>query len=277
MQPVVTTLLFDLIGIVLVVVLFKYLRSDATAEGSAHGLGKWKAGGALAGFLILMVVQIYMISYFTPKGEEALPSYHTIMDFYDDLEQGKYDKTCYDKAWKLLSPELQQNPKLWRGKIDRFVAGYKNTERIKLRAVRLLSSTASQYSHDYIAYYEDETNSPLLPGLVGLGDKNVGNLPAINEKVLRLRNTLQENGLDVTVLDKMKLHELMSANRGDILRWRLEEKSGAKVDTVFPTSSTVTRLVGKTITVGLHGKKWLIDKIDPIPYNMEGEELPASD
>src|SRR5206468_4706025 len=124
MQPVVATLLFDLIVLVLVVVLFKYLRSEATASGNVRGIGKWTAGGALAGFLILMGVQLYLVRYFTPEGEETLASYQTIAKFYDSLRDRNYPE-----AWKLLSPEFQKKPKPWGGKFDRFADGYTNTER----------------------------------------------------------------------------------------------------------------------------------------------------
>jgi hypothetical protein len=268
MQPLVTTLVFDVVVLILVVVLFKYLHSQATAEGTGPGIGKWKAGGALAGFLILMVGQLYLIGYFTPKGEEALPSYHTIMKFYDSLEQGKYAE-----AWNLMSPDLQKDPERWRGKKDLFEAGYRNTRYIRLRAIKLVSASSSQYSHDYVAYYQDETKSPVLSGLANLDEQTVRDIPALNDNIMALRKVLLEKGVDITALDDMTLDQLLSANRGDVLRFRIEKIPGAKkADDLFPKSKIVHRLVGKTITVGLHDKKWLIDKIEPILDNVEGKE-----
>jgi len=264
MEPLLTTLVFDVVVLVLVVVLFKYLHSQATAEGTGPGLGKWKAGGALAGFLILMAGQLWLVRYFTPKDEAALPSYQTIMSFYDSLEEGNYAQ-----AWKKLSPNLQQDER-WQGKEEIFETGFRNTEHIRLRAIKLVSSSSSRYFHDYVAYYQDDTKSPPLSGLANLDKKTVGDIPALNDSIMALRKFLLEKGIDVAVLDGMTLDQLISANRGDVLRFRIEKIYGAKkAESLFPKPQPVHRLVGRKITVGLHHKDWLIDKIDPILSNVE--------
>src|SRR5438132_8954853 len=103
MSPLVTTLVLDGAVIVLVVVLFKILHSQATASGTVRGIGKWTAGGAIAGFLILMGAHLYIIGYLTPKGNDAHPSYQAVRDFFLRVQAKNYDE-----AWNGISRDMQQ-------------------------------------------------------------------------------------------------------------------------------------------------------------------------
>jgi hypothetical protein len=258
---------FNLFVLGLVIVLFRYLDSQATAEGAGPGspglgLSKWKAGGALAGFIILAAVQLYIIQYFSPKGVEDYPSYPTIIGFYERIQERDYAS-----AWKLISPNMQI--KKYNEDESQFINGYQNTQGVNLLAIDFVSEFSS-YSHEYVVYYQDTTDSPVLPGLENLGDLDVRSLPAFNNHVAALRKLLVERGIDTAALDDMKLSELITATRGDILRWKIEKSAGGKTaDDLFPTSKTVSRLVGKLVTVGFHDDKWSIDSIDNIPYNKE--------
>lgn len=254
--------ILDVAVLALVIVLFKYLNSEATAEGTDLGLGKWQAGGALAGFVIVMAVQLYVIQRLSPKGVEAHSSYPAVIGFYHDLQQEDYTN-----AWKLISPEMRQ--KRWNGDAARFVDGYQNTQGINLLAVDFVSELSS-FSHEYVVYYQDETEAPVLPGLEKLGEWDVRSLPALGERIGALRKLLVEREIEVAALDDMKLAQLVTAIRGDILRWRITNSAGAKkAEDLLPTRKTVSRLAGKRVTVVFRDKKWLIDKIEDIPYNEE--------
>ncbi len=266
MEPLLSTLIIvgilNVVVLALVIVLFRYLNSQATAEGAGPGLGKWRASGALAGFVILMAVQLYVIQHFSPKGVASHPSYPAVIGYCHNLQEKNYTN-----AWKLISPEMQQ--KRWNGDAGRFVNGFLNTQGVNLLALNFVSELSS-YSHEYVVYYQDRTESPVLPGLEKLGEWDVRSLPALNENITALRKLLVERGLDVAALDDMKLAQLITAIRGDILRWKIENSAGAKkADGLFPTSKRVSRLVGKRVTVGFHDKKWWIDKIEDIPYDEE--------
>jgi hypothetical protein len=266
MPPLLTTLIIvgglNLTVLILVTVLFKYLHSQAMAEGSGTGLNKWQAGGALAGFIILMGVELYAIAYFSPKGIESHPSYQAIHNFYDAI-QGKN----YGSAWSLISPEMQT--RRWKGSLDKFKSGYENTKAVDLLAIEFVSEP-SPYVDQYVVYYQDETDSPVISGLDNLGEWPLRKLPDLNNRVNELRKQMQDQGLNVVALDEMKLANLITAIRGDILRWRIENTNGVgSADALFPTTKSVSRLVGQRIVVGLHGKEWLLDQVDNIPYNEE--------
>jgi hypothetical protein len=254
--------ILDVIVLGIVVLLFKYLNSEASVEGADLGFGKWQAGGALAGFVIVMAVQLYIIQRFSPKGAEAHASYPAIMEFYNKLQEEDYTN-----AWNSISPEMQQ--KRWNGDVGRFENGFQNTQGINLLAVDFVSELSS-YSHEYVVYYQDKTESPVLPGLEKLGEWDIRNLPVLNDKIGALRKLMVDKDIEVAALDDMKLAQMVTAIRGDILRWRVANSSGAKkADDLFPTSKAVSRLVGKRVTMGFHDKKWLIDHIEDIPYNEE--------
>jgi len=266
MEPLLKTLLIvgglDVVVLGLVFFLFWVLNSQATAAGPGPGLSNFQASGALAGFVILMAVQLYAIKWFLPEDMAARPSYGTILSFYQNLQHRQYKS-----AWKLISSDMQRSR--WDGDEARFVSGFRNTQEISFIAIGFVSEL-NPYHHEYVVYYLDKTEAPVLPGLEKLGEKDVENLPAINDSITALRKLLLERGLDTAALDKMKIHQLMTAIRGDILRWRIENSTGAKkAGDIFPTSKTVSRLVGKRITVGLPDEKWLIEKIEEIPYNEE--------
>ncbi len=250
--------------LVITIVLFKYLNSQAMAEGKGAGLTGWKAGGALAGFLILMSSELAVIKFFTPKGVESHPSYTSVKAFYDSIQ-----KKDYTNAWNLMSSQMQSNN--WKGRIDTFVDGYKNTEAVKLRAIEF-ASKLSEFCDEYVVYYQDQTMSPVLPGFECLGDWHLLDSLRFSQRIADLRQQIVTNGLDPAVLDNMTLSQMITAIRGDILRWRIEKKCGKNsINKFFQSSKSVARLVGKRTLVNYDEKsgKWLITKISDIPYNEE--------
>jgi len=70
----------------------------------------------------------------------------------------------------------------------------------------------------------------------------------------------------------MKLTQLLSAKRGDILRWRIDTAyQEGKAESVFPNSENASCLVGRLVTVRLYDKAWLIDDVEPISSDSESK------
>jgi uncharacterized membrane protein len=67
LAPLLPALALNLLVLVLVVFLFRVLKSQATTTGQGMPFSRWQANGALAGFVILMAVQLGLIRYFTPE------------------------------------------------------------------------------------------------------------------------------------------------------------------------------------------------------------------
>jgi len=185
MDPLTQTLIYvavlDFIILVLVIVLFKYLNSQAQAQGSGPGLSKFKAKGALAGFLIITGVQLVLINRFFPKDP---PSVTAVQGFYDALE-----KKDYPGAWSLISPDYQQSHPGWNGNEANFTNGFKNTKGVNLLAKKFVSSL-NPYEDQWVIYYQDATSAPDLPNLDNAFDLHVLDLPALTEHVQTLRNML---------------------------------------------------------------------------------------
>jgi hypothetical protein len=265
MNPLLTTILtvalLDLIVLVLVWVLFKYLNSQATAEGAGEGLKGWKAQGAIAGFIILMGLQLVAVKYLTPASLENHNSYPTMKSFCDGLKEKHYEQ-----AWQALSSEFQE--KRWSGNIENFKRGFVGTKNIYRVAVAFESSL-SEYSDRYVLYYKDESETPVLSGLESVWNQRVEDLPNIQAGVNTWRGNLESAGLPVDALDKMKLSHLLTAIRGDILRWNIENQKSPIPPGFFTNKQIVSRFVGKAVTVEKKDGKWKISQIDDLPYNEE--------
>jgi hypothetical protein len=261
LAPLLPALVLDLLVLVLVVVLFYVLKSQATATGQGMLFTRWQASGALAGFVILMAVQLGLIRYFTPECPPPQPSHDTVRHFYTMLQ-----RRDYWFAWGLLSPAMQQ--RVWKGDVKRFVSGYDNTQRISMLAIAFVSAP-SEFSHDYVVYYQDETSSPVLRGLDNLSEWKISRLPQLVEGVADLKSRLSRAGLDPLVVEDMKIIHLFAANRGDILRVRIQGAPTDGVDAVFAEKKTVSAFVGHKVVVALNGQEWLIEKIDRLPYYIE--------
>jgi hypothetical protein len=242
--------------------LFKFLNSSASIEGTYGGNIKWEIGGAAAGFIIIGYFNYYLYNKFSPKSVEGKPSYPVVFGFYDSLQQKEYEK-----AWEFLSPEMQK--RRWKDGVKQFVNGFENTQNIKLLAINF-EKEDSAYDHKWVVYYHDETYSPVLEGLEKLGEKHVHEISDVEKKVNALRKQMTEKAINTTSLDNMTISELVTAIRGDTLRWYITNTDGEeKANKLLPEHKTVSRMVGKRVEARLLDKKWLIDEIDNIPYNTE--------
>jgi hypothetical protein len=76
--PLLIVFAINMIVFPLTFLLFRKLRSSARIKGA-----KWTAGGALAGFIIITGLELYLIDRFAPNSLEEIPSYQVVKQFYD--------------------------------------------------------------------------------------------------------------------------------------------------------------------------------------------------
>jgi hypothetical protein len=131
-----------------------------------------------------------------PSPVASRPSYEVVHSFFDDLQFRRYDD-----AWKRLHPNFQNSPS-WRGNAEIFKSGYKDTISIDLLAIEH-ESEGSQASDNYVVYYVDNVNSPIIPGLDQLSSRRLREIDAVTSAVHELRNQLSENGFDVDIFDNL--------------------------------------------------------------------------
>lgn len=195
-------------------ILFRFLRSTAT-----YRTKKWTAGGALAGFLIVTGLQLYLIEHFFGTQDQNRDSYAVVDDFYRHLQNQRYDA-----AWQLLTKKFQME--VWNGDKQYFVDGYRDTIALHLLAIKL-ELAGSAVSDNYIVYYVDEVKAWVLPGLQALGSRRIKELKNIISAVDELRDTLQRGGYNVDNFDNnITIGDLMAPNRSIRLSWKLGHASG---------------------------------------------------
>jgi len=243
----------NLVVFTLTFLLFHKLRSQASVKGR-----RWTARGALAGFIILTGLELYLIDRFAPNSLEARPSYRAARGFYEDIQ--RHD---YAGAWALLHPDYQRER--WSSKMADFIDGYKNTERVTLLAI-MLEGEESPVSHDYIVYYVDEVNSPVIPGLENLTKAKIRNWSTIGQNLNETRTLLEKAGLDVTVFDDVDLLRLLAPDRGNKIVWLIDTQgrpsaSGRKAADLFPEKRSVEFITARRVTVEATATGWKVKNI----------------
>jgi hypothetical protein len=223
----------NLVVLALTYTLFNRLQSSAKIQTR-----KWAAGGAIAGFLILTALELRLIDHFSPSSFTSRPSYEVVHSFYNDLQFKRYDD-----AWKRLHPNFQNNPN-WRGNVEIFKSGYKDTVGIYLLAIEL-ETVGSPASDNYVVYYNDQVSSPIIPGLDQLSSRQLKDIDAVTGAVHELRKQLDANGFDVDIFDSISFYDLVAPNRAIRIGWRLESKEYStpplkKFDQLFPQRKSVS-------------------------------------
>jgi hypothetical protein len=246
----------NLMVIILTYVLFHTLRSTATITK-----GKWAAGGAIAGFIILTMLELHLIKFFSPATVSSLPSYKVVYSFYNDLQYKKLDD-----AWELLHPQLQEDK--WHRNIEAFKNGYKDTLRIRLLAIILLEKS-SPASHDYVVYYVDQVDSPIIPGLENVSSKTLKELVSLAENVDSVRQVLSSGGFDTQVFDNITMCDLAAPNRGVKISWILENCPSSnlnrkKFDELFPVKRTVEFISAYRVITESTDQGWKIRKTESL-------------
>lgn len=234
--------------------LFSKLRSTASFKTS-----RWKAGGAIAGFIILTGVELHLIDRFSPV--YSGPSYKVVNEFYTDLQYRRYAE-----AWKLLHPTLQAQR--WHGSFETFQSGFKDTLNIGLLAI-LLDRQPSAASEEYVVYYVDEVNSPVIPGLERILNAPIRNFMSCSNSVDELRERLRSEGFDVDAFDNIPMHNLLAADRGERLEWLLEHQPNPnparkKFADLFPQKQKVQFISAYRVTTQNTDKGWTIIATSPI-------------
>jgi hypothetical protein len=254
--PLIIVLVINTVVLALTYLLFKKLKSEAIIKE-----GKWAAGGALAGFIIITSMEVYLINHFAPNSLEQIPSYQVTKQFYDHIQFRRYDQ-----AWALIDPEYQMER--WKGKEDDFIRGYTNTVKIKLLAI-MLNNQQSPASHDYTVYYVDDVNSPRMPGLENLTALKLRDWPKVTQALIDNRELLAKNGLDTTAFDDVTLLQLLAPDRGNKIVWSVDTKgkpsaTGIKAADLYNEKLEVEYITGRSVTVQATRNGWLISQIKTI-------------
>jgi hypothetical protein len=211
-------------------VLFRRLHSAAKIQTN-----RWKAGGAIAGFIILTGVELQLVDHYSPT-IASRPSYKVVRDFYNDLQYKRYAD-----AWRMLHPSLRDQR--WHGNFEAFKKGYKDTLNISLLAI-MLETEGSAASDDYVVYYVDEVNSPELPGLERMLNLPIKSFALCGSSVDTLREKLRSEGFDLNVFDNIPMRNLLAADRGEKIGWILENQQAPspgrrKFEDIFPQKRQV--------------------------------------
>ena len=254
--PLIIVLVINTVVCALTYLLFKKLKSQAVIKE-----GKWAAGGALAGFIIITSMEVYLINHFAPNSLEEIPSYQVTKQFYDHIQFKRYNE-----AWALIHPDYQKER--WNGNESAFVQGYANTERIKLLAI-MLNNQQSPASHDFTVYYVDEINSPRIPGLENLTALKLRDWPKVTKGLTDNRELLASNGLDASVFDDVSLLQLMAPDRGNKIVWLIDTKgkpsaTGVKAADLYKEKLRVEYITGRSVSVEATKNGWLIREIKTI-------------
>lgn len=89
--PLLVTVGFNLLALGVTYVLFRTLKSTASVDGAGRprGLAKWRATGALAGFVIVLSLQVTLLKWLLPMPEQPFPdSYGAVRSFFRNLQAG---------------------------------------------------------------------------------------------------------------------------------------------------------------------------------------------
>ena len=187
---------------------------------------------------------------------KSLESYKVASNFYDLVQDEKYDK-----AWGLLASDSNFKK---ASTLSRFRDGYTNTVRIHLLAVKPYKTDPSEESHDYIVYYVDEVDAPVIKELDDIHELTAAELPQVSIGLSSLRDRIKSEGFDPKTIDDLKMHQLFAPNRGDIARFVLRQDTGKDADHLFPKKEHEKFVQGRRVIVKNYDGTWLIRSIMPL-------------
>lgn len=254
--PLAIVFAINLVVFVLTYWLFYKLKSTASIT-----TGKWAAGGALAGFIIITGLEIKLVDHFTPNPLSSKPSYQAVLSFYDNLQYKRFHE-----AWNLIETDYQNSR--WQGNREAFTEGFKHTVGIKLLAI-LLKTESSPASHEYVVYYVDQVDTPIIPGLEDLPSKPIKDIDILVQRIKDLRAQVSSEGFDVKVFDQVSLYQLMAPDHGMKITWLLDKHSKLptptkRAETLFPQRHRVEFIKAFTITTQYTKEGWRISSMVPV-------------
>lgn len=90
----------------------------------------------------------------------------------------------------------------------------------------MLDTSGSPSSEEYIVYYIDTVNCPILPGFEELGKKPIKDIKSLTTIVDQVRELVIAEGFDVNVFDNnVSIYQLMSPDRIIKISWTLKYQS----------------------------------------------------
>jgi hypothetical protein len=139
---------------------------------------------------------------------------------------------------------------------------------VRLLAI-MLNRQHSIASHDYVVYYIDDVNTPIMPGLEFLTRLKVKDWSLVGNALVENRQTLETAGLDVNVFDDVTLLQLMAPDRGNKIVWLVDTKGkpspqGKKAEDLFTEKRNVEYITGRNVTVEATDQGWKIKHISTI-------------
>jgi hypothetical protein len=111
---------------------------------------------------------------------KKLDSYQTVRNFYTAIQNRKYSE-----AYNLLAPNSGIRKRYPR---KDFVKGYDNTVSVRLLSI-LPQSVNDTCTHEFIIYYLDEVEVPVITELENVHRTRVKNLVALSQKIDSLKRS----------------------------------------------------------------------------------------
>lgn len=205
---------------------------------------------------ILMLFKFSVLDPYEITKFKTLPSYKIVKNFYSYLQ-----KREYDKAFELLSPDCDQK----KQEYQYFVDGFKNTKRVVLLSVQAYQTTEPN-SHDYIIYYVDEVNAPVVTELDDIHSKKIKDIINLRDKIETLKNRIKKENFNPDTIDQLTLNQIVAPNRGDIIRFLLTKNDAnhRNSDHLFSDYQLVKFVHGRHVVVDKTNQNWKIQSITPL-------------
>lgn len=211
--------------------------------------------------VVAAVVLLFRFSVLEPyelTAYKSFPSYESVEGFYTDIE-----KKEYSQAWNKLSPNSYHKRNMT---MEDFKDGYKYNKRIHMIAIVPHKITGDS-SHDYMVYYVDEVEAPVVTELDDLNKQRAHQLAQLPEKLNELKLRVEEAGFSANTIDQLTVSQLFPPNRGDVIRFLLRRDSDPKrnADYLFPERKLAKFVQGRLVVVENTGNDdWEILSFTPL-------------
>jgi hypothetical protein len=149
--------------------------------------------------------------------------------------------------------------------LDEFKDGYRYTKRIHMLSI-LPQQITENATHDYIVYYIDEVNAPVVQELDDLQKQRASELMHLPERLAALKDRVHEAGFDTNTIDQLTVSQVFPPNRGDIIRFLLRRDSVPKrdADFLFPEKKVAKFVQGRLVITENVGGVWRILSFTPL-------------
>lgn len=207
----------------------------------------------VVGAVIILFNQVWLADDKEPW--ETLPSFQVVEEFYSNIQEKEY-ASSYD----LLAPDSMIKRKISK---ELFLEGYDNTISVRMLSI-LPQSITDKNTHEFIVYYLDGVETPVVPELKDAHRLRVRDIGTLTTKLEDLKARVDSSNLPPKTIDDLTFEQIFAPNRGDKIRLLLKKDSGKSAEDLFPERVLRKSVSGYLITVGKYGKEWKVRKILPL-------------